>query len=239
MIKSFIHKEGYVVAYLTAMLYMFAFLFELGHALGFKYSPSYIDMSATLLSISACEMLFLLLSMYVSHKIMLFFMSSKLGFLKWLLWAALALWPAYVFFALSSTFGFIYPYKGTIVIIYITSYIIIYFRSQLLEAISSQDFLNNLIEMFRSVFDVWNKRIAFVLLNIFVLLGAFCIGYLAARKVDKFEVFNKKDDYAIIAQYGDKILAKKIVRNRLSEGYYVFKVDALDSVEIKNIKIIR
>jgi hypothetical protein len=239
VIKSVIHKEGYVVAYLTAMLYIFTFLVELGRSVSFKYSPVYIDMSATLLSISAAEALFLLLSLYISHRFMLFFMSSRFGFLKWLFWAALALCPAYVFFAISSTVGFVYPYKGTVVVIYITSYFIIYFREHFLKIINSQDFLNSLIERFKSSFDAWNKKSAFILLNVFVLLGAFCTGYAASKKRDEFGMFNKNGDYAIIAQYSDKIIAKKVIKNRFSEGYYVFKIDALDSVEFKTIKIER
>ncbi|MGC0928869.1 hypothetical protein WKH21_19755 [Pantoea agglomerans] len=97
-------------------------------------------------------------------------------------------------------------------------------------------------------YDEWNGRgiidviiyyrvFMTILILIAVFPGAFVMSYINYHNKIVYEVFFDKDYFAIVNYSADNILAKKIENHQLSNGYYIFKTDAMEGKEIKKINI--
>lgn len=91
----------------------------------------------------------------------------------------------------------------------------------------------------RGIIDVIiHYRVFFtVLILIAVFPAAFVMSYITYHNKIVYEVFFDKDYFAIVNYSADNILAKKIENHQLSNGYYIFKTDAMEGKEIKKINI--
>lgn len=72
---------------------------------------------------------------------------------------------------------------------------------------------------------------------VFLLGSSYCAAYLASQFQSHYDVFYKNGFYAVINSSADNVIAKKISNEKLDGGYYIFKIDDLSNVTIKNENI--
>jgi len=117
-----------------------------------------------------------------------------------------------------------------------TAYVFLWYFSR------DRSFANHLVQNIdgemKNLFSIGKFRVAlFVFVFIFSLATAYFAVYVGSYSLNKYNVFYKNGCYAIINSSQDNIVAKKVVNGKLMDGYYIFKVEALNDIEVKKMDI--
>lgn len=89
------------------------------------------------------------------------------------------------------------------------------------------------------IINVINRCRVFLLVFLFIVVfpGAFLTSYINCHNKVEYDVFIENDYFAIVNYSADNILAKKIKNHQLSNGYYIFKTDAMEGKKITKLNI--
>ncbi len=226
---SYIKKnDGVTVALLTASCYVAAYFFEAGYAhhfgipaelisitLGNIISTSIFLFFATIIAFFACT--------FPYHIVDRFFGKNIIAILSSI---ALSL----VVFALLITYLLDEITKSSIITA-VFAWITLTFGFYLWidpDTTSSQVQKNQtLLSKIQDITGV------FFWLSFPCIIFIMSCGTYSARHQTKFDTFEvKKTEYAILKIYGDNIIAKKAIDNKVSDGIYIFKTENLGEVKI-------
>ncbi|MEY1274422.1 hypothetical protein [Proteus mirabilis] len=234
MFKFLSQKETLILAFISAISYSCAYLYEYTYAKYFNYPKEIITVSLfSLIKMGLsifCLFFFFLGIFYVLDKL-----AKSLGRYGKKLHSNHIFIMLYsfmvVFLYLAGIPYFIYYFIFTITLII---YLIIYSIFKKNEEIDNENYYSILI---RNIETQSISLISIILITLYLLVLA--IGTYNARTTLNFYYFNKENkDYIIVNKYDDIIITKEINKNKTTkDSIYIFNSNDINNIEIKMIKI--
>lgn len=246
------NKDAYVLAFFTGFLYICAYLSALAKA-------NFYDLPLNMISIdifsltSAALIIIGLVSCFLVPIIFSIFFSHKLGkktrivylIITILILAYSVYW--YATYYLSVTLSLVLTFSfmmSMLAFIYIKREKFIIFINK---APIENDGCNDESAEFQNPSDVngniekssdkWIFKAASIAVVSFSVCS-YVAPYLSCIEKTDYDVFYKdKVKYALIVGSGDTLIAKAVINGKLGEGYYIFKVENLNGVQINNLDI--
>lgn len=235
-INSLLKKDTLIVALVTALCYTGAYIYERGFSLYFGIPTELI--SVTPGSIITTVFLFVgfLFLVYMASTFPVLISQSKKINNKYII-NILILSPIWIIFNL--IFFLMSGFKIFNLSIVTTAYLFLCISITL----GSKDVIShtqsNSVEIPKGIFKNIDNAAGLILwLSMIFFATISGMGTFIARTTDNFNTFTyKNENYKLIKNYGDNIIAIKEVDKQNTNGVYLFKAEDLKEIRINKVKI--
>lgn len=224
-------RDGYILAISTGVLYLMAYFTILAKANFYDIPLEMLNFDFFQLTHAAIS-IFLFLLVLVASLLVVYWLltakSKKSMFLHFVLMVfSLPLW---CFFSLRDT----NETAAYSMAIFFSAMFVMFFvltnKFRKIDAVSA--FIDSDYKAFFSLFRV--KIILFVLLFFVLMFSSYATSYVSAKYNNNYDVFTKEEYYALINTSTDIVVVKKVINKELSDGFYIFKIEDLTDVEVRN-----
>lgn len=247
-----LNKDAYILAFFTGFLYICAYLSALAKANFYDLPLNVISIDIFSLT-SAALIIIGIVSCFLGPMIISIFFSHKLGkkprIIYLIITVLILAYSVYRYstYYLSVTLSLVLPFSCTISML---AFIYIKrknFISFIYKNSNENDRCNDESAEFEEPSDVngnieessdkWIFKAAFVSVWLFSICS-YVAPYLSCIDKTDYDVFNKdKAKYALIVGSGDTLIAKEVINGKLGKGYYIFKAENLNGVQINKLDI--
>lgn len=225
-------KDGYILAVITGFIYLMAFFYILAKANFYNVPLEMMSFDFFQLTLAAISIFLCALGFVIGILVVLWLStakSKKSKFLYFLLMVFLV--PLLIFFWLRG--------RGeTVAYIMVTLsgvfFVMLFFVTNRFRKIN---FIAELIDSdYKDFFSLVRVKIILIGLAFFILSSAIYVSsYTSAKWNNDYDIFNKGGwYYALINVSADSVMVKKIINKELSDGFYIFKIEELNDVEVRN-----
>lgn len=237
MVRVF-EREGYVLAIITGVLYLRAYFGILAAANFYDIPMQVMSVDLLQLTQSAIGGLASLSGMATVPLVIYFWFKfgAKKPNVLYFLFMAAVLAVLTFFSSRSEDENAALALAIAVFIFTLILFGFIYFLSR------NKSFSDFLVRNFNSdLKDLLSRETVRIYLFAFIcivsLATAYFAVYVTSYSLSNYYVFYKGGYYALINSSADNVVAKKIVNGELADGYFIFKVDALNDIEIKKENI--
>lgn len=226
-----VEKDGYILAVVTGILYLMAFFNILAKANFYNVPLEMMSFGFFQLTRAAISIFIFLLGMVFSVLVVLWLSTARSRKSKFLYFVLIVFFsPIVVFFSLkreNETAAYIMA--ALLFVMFITMFFVTN-RFRKIDFVS--EFIDSDYKDFFSLVRV--KVFLFGLMFFILIITAYVSSYANAKWNSNYDVFTKGGDYALINASADSVIVKKVVNKELSDGFYIFKIEDLNNVEVRN-----
>ncbi|WP_371972583.1 hypothetical protein ACB496_11640 [Lelliottia nimipressuralis] len=226
-----IEKDGYILAVFTGLLYLMAFFNILAKANFYNVPLEMMSFDFFQLTRAAISILMFLLGVVLSVLIVLWLSTAKSRKSKFLYFVLMVFLVPLLFFFYLNKENETASYIMSALLMFIS--ITMFFVTTKFRQIDFvSEFINSDYKDFLSLVRV--KIFLFGLVFSILIITTYVSSYANAKWNSNYDVFTKGGDYALINASADSVIVKKVINKKLSDGFYIFKIEDLNNVEVRN-----